>query len=49
MSFQVWTWVVMLVADGVKIIAWLLPFCLVGSITDRERGAKLPATSRKTQ
>ena len=49
MSFQVWTWVVTLVADGVKVIASLLPFRGVGSIADREWGAELPAASRKTQ
>ena len=49
MSFQVWTWVVTLVADGVKVIASLLPFWVVGSIADRDRGAELPTTSRKTQ
>jgi hypothetical protein len=49
MSFQVWSWVVTLVADGVKVIASLLPFWVVGSIADCDRGAELPATSRKTQ
>ena len=48
-EFQVWTWVVTLVADGVKVIASLLPFWVVGSIADREWGAELPAASRKTQ
>ena len=49
MRFQVWTWLVTLVADGVKVIASLLPFWVLGSIADREWGAELPATSRKTQ
>jgi hypothetical protein len=47
MSSQVSTWFVTLVADGVKVIASLPPYWVVGSIADRKRGAEQPATSRE--